>query len=534
MKTKRIALLFLAILLMLVTFMGCTQEAEDENGKEVKATEKKAEEKKEDEPVQEEPAEIKTFRYVTVDWGTGSADQDMVIDAVNVKLLEDGMDFQLQMDGYAWDTWEQKTNLMLSTNEPFDGLLMMNGVIDLSVYIARNSILSIADEVDMYGQNLKEMIPESGWRAATDGDKLWGIPQIGITIPSINEYVTLRKDYFDAYAGRLPETTEELMEYSALVAAALKDADPEANAMGWPKVTGTPSDYLHRSYDSFPFAVYNEIFYVSQQGEVKVWIDTDEFKWDSEFWNEMLEAGLLEPDVLTLSMGKSGEIALAGLPFLFTGDVRIWDGGEFARNVPDGILACIYMEPDKPRFDSIGFLHTHMVPVTSQNPELAVRFFDWLWSSQENHDLLLWGIEGTHWETGEETIKFEDIEKSTINRMLDADGNSSYGSGGMWMFGNMKLKSYLSTDNPYSLYLDDPNAEVISGVALGFVFDASNVATEMANVQAEISASLWPIKFGVISYEDGFEDMRDRMAAAGVDTLVDEYKNQFDAWYAKQ
>ena len=38
--------------------------------------------------------------------------------------------------------------------------------------------------------------------------------------------------------------------------------------------------------------------------------------------------------------------------------------------------------------------------------------------------------------------------------------------------------------------------------AAGFIFDSSNVTSELTNLQTEIISSIYPIKVGMVSYED--------------------------------
>ena len=295
-RTKYLLTAVALITAILLMACGCDADSAGDNTEPSQTAQKEAvQETSDNEAVDNEPTEIKTFRYVTVDWGTGSKDQDVVIQAVNDKLLADGMDFQLQMDGLPFDSWEQKTNLMITTNEPFDNLLVMNDVIPLSSYLARNAVTPISGYLDEYGFQLKEVIAESSWRSATKDGEIWAIPGNGCAIASVNEWLTIRKDWIEADYGKIPTTPEELIES----AQAVYDAHPDTNPLAWPK-TLIDNDYLHRSYEAYPFTVIDELIYVGQDGIVKSWVDTDEFKMDCDFWNTMMEKGLVNPDILTL------------------------------------------------------------------------------------------------------------------------------------------------------------------------------------------------------------------------------------------
>lgn len=70
---------------------------------------------------------------------------------------------------------------------------------------------------------------------------------------------------------------------------------------------------------------------------------------------------------------------------------------------------------------------------------------------------------------------------------------------------------------------------VYSPVA-GFLFDASNVEAELASIQTEIIASIYPIKFGLQDYETAFPAALERLKAAGLDKYLEEYRTQFAAY----
>lgn len=69
---------------------------------------------------------------------------------------------------------------------------------------------------------------------------------------------------------------------------------------------------------------------------------------------------------------------------------------------------------------------------------------------------------------------------------------------------------------------------------VGFIFDKTPVNTEYSNVLAERQATMWPIKFGVVPYDEYFDDAWAKLEAAGINRIVDEYQRQYDAWKAQQ
>lgn len=66
--------------------------------------------------------------------------------------------------------------------------------------------------------------------------------------------------------------------------------------------------------------------------------------------------------------------------------------------------------------------------------------------------------------------------------------------------------------------------------AAGFIFDSSNVQSELTNLQTEIISSIYPIKVGMVSYEDNIDAAIEKLKAAGLDKYMEEYRTQFKAY----
>lgn len=67
----------------------------------------------------------------------------------------------------------------------------------------------------------------------------------------------------------------------------------------------------------------------------------------------------------------------------------------------------------------------------------------------------------------------------------------------------------------------------------GFVFDKTPVVAEYTNLLAERQSSMWPIKYGVVPYDEFFSDAIRKMKAAGLHRVVAEYQRQYDVWKAQ-
>lgn len=115
--------------------------------------------------------------------------------------------------------------------------------------------------------------------------------------------------------------------------------------------------------------------------------------------------------------------------------------------------------------------------------------------------------------------------------MKNANGDALYQMD-TWMTG---YNQYIRYDESVTTeeYLDYMNFEaenyVVSPIA-GFLFDATNVTTELTNLQAEIISSIYPIKIGMVPYEENIGPAIEKLKAAGLDRYLEEYRTQFKAY----
>ena len=66
-------------------------------------------------------------------------------------------------------------------------------------------------------------------------------------------------------------------------------------------------------------------------------------------------------------------------------------------NIPTSELAISYLAPDQPYMQYTSIQNLNAISSTSENPEAGLMFLNWLYSKKANHDLFIYGVEGTHY-----------------------------------------------------------------------------------------------------------------------------------------
>lgn len=464
--------------------------------------------------------EIVTLKYVLP--GTEPKEWPAVRDAVNKKLLADGVNVQIEKEYIDWGAWEQKLNLKLSTDDNFDMFHVMNDWISLANYIGRGAVKDIGAEIEKYGPNLKKAIPDSVWNGVKKDGKTYAVPAYWYEPAVDGSYTANRILLNKAGVADVPKTQEEMLAAMEKVMASEAGATkPYLPIRGGLR---DASDVLHRAYDSYPFAVKDKIAFITKDGQVKNWAETEEFKKDAAFFRAAYLKKLTNPDILVVKQEQlDKQINSGNYVFLFGTPNNPQEMKRTFPEMKDEDFTLQRLYPDKPHYRMFNAKNVNAVAANSKHPEAAVKFLDWLYASQENYDLFMYGIEGK---------TYKKVGDRGVERINDADGKTPLYAQDEWMIGNLNYIRFdpnlLSAQK--ALFKADPNAQTF--YAADFFFDPSAVKAEMANVQAVYTSDIMPIYDGVADYDKAIKPALEKLKAAGIDKVIAEYQKQLDAYKA--
>ncbi|GIN71596.1 ABC transporter substrate-binding protein [Bacillus sp. J14TS2] len=454
-------------------------------------------------------------RYVMP--GNAPEDQKQVEDAINEKLEMDGLNLKYEAIYIPWDVWDQKTNLMMSTGEEFELIHIMHDQKGPNVLASSGGIVPIDEYLDEYGSNLKKSLPDWIWDSSKINGETYFLPNFWMDTAYAEGMVTMRSDLLKENNLQPPTSTTELLD----VSETLKENWPDDNKDVYIRFLKeeTPA-YLHTTYDTYPFTVFSDLIYIDQEGNVQSWIETDEFKNDAAFFREAYNRKLVNPDILTEPVEVTSREEELGR-FLYREGEGTNGQANLVKKVPGAELDIYYLN-DKEKFRPYGVRNSNGVSATTEHPEAAVQFLDWVYSSQENFDLVSYGVEDEHWaDSGENKM---DLLKTNDT------GSASY-TLAYWMLGNIEMSRWAADTHPEFLKTHttvEDNA--VNSITLGFNFDATEVGVEYSNCLAELKTSIYPIKLGLVDYEEAFPEALNKMKAAGIDKVVAEYEKQFNDW----
>ena len=160
-----------------------------------------------------------------------------------------------------------------------------------------------------------------------------------------------------------------------------------------------------------------------------------------------------------------------------------------------------------------GWVTGTVFPTTGENPERAMMVANLIYSNAELYQLLIYGIEGTHYTTN-------------TDGTITVPENKTYTGPSNWTVGT--CANSLATD-PAKLtqYADTYELEqtAVANPLAGFAFDSSNLQTEKANLTAvRKEATNVPDENG--NWHKAYNENIKKLEQAGIDTYLEEFVDQ--------
>ena len=504
-KMKRFLSMFLACVLTAALFAGCSGAASSSTGDASKNDASSA---------ASDSGETAKLTYILP--GNEPAELSRGVEAVNKKLAADGVGVELELKYFAWDVWDQKINLMLSTGDDFDMFAVMNDRVTIANYASRNALADLTDIFSKYGENIIANCPELAIKSGQVGGKQYGIPAFWVE-SALDHQGLIRTDLLKKYGiDKVPTTWDELTTaFQTVMANWDGNQKPYLPLIGTSQVGG----YFFNSDSNY--VLYENMIYVNQDGTIKNYFETDTFKESCQKARDWYLKGLINPDVLTVTSDQMNNQLNTGDWLVHAG--TIGDISSLKANYPDVTVddfAWLDFDTETPEIRPYGTRNMQAVPASSKNPEASVKFFNWLYSSQENFDLFIYGEKGTDYNM---------ISDTEYEAIVDETGATKY-SVATWLAGNISFE-YLNANAPTAtnehLYTTDKTA--VDGIAALMTFDASSVQTQVADVNTQISAVIAPMACGAVDYDSNIENALNLLKTAGIDKIVAEFQAQYDA-----
>ncbi|WP_019635310.1 extracellular solute-binding protein [Paenibacillus fonticola] len=302
---------------------------------------------------------------------------------------------------------EEKLNLMLTSNDLPDIVLMDRRSDIVNKYIAAGALVPLDDLIDQYGPNIKEMYGDVLNKSRyTDGKNYYLNNWYGMDPDpgwSFNMRMDIIKElgYGDKAEKGEPFSQEEFVQL-------LQQFKEE-----YPNIDGKASIPLTLNADHMPTitgvfkGMYGMKNYYEADGKLMLDVRDPQYLDMMKFINELYRQGLLDKEWAVNKTQIFEQKAASGRVFSVGGGLpsepnrmlKEQNGADTDKQFYAFNVAAPGVDPAQttygPRsslgWDAIG------ITVANKHPEETIKFMDFL-ASEEGQYLLQWGLEGEHWD----------------------------------------------------------------------------------------------------------------------------------------
>ncbi|MDQ0090366.1 putative aldouronate transport system substrate-binding protein [Paenibacillus anaericanus] len=407
--------------------------------------------------------------------------------------------------------WEQK-DIMLAASEPVD--LFWDGLPDLSTIVNKKQAQPLDSLIEKYGQDMLKVLPMEHLQGAIIDGQIYGIPSAYAPSSAMYQLVAVRQDILEAVGMTEVNTAEDLKEFATRAAKQYPEFKGPSDIIFKP-LTRYFTDEQYNWIASEDLVVFGE-----DSKKAYSYFETEAFQKVAKFNNGMYDAGLYSED-LTIKYNERDTRMQTGLYLWVEGSLgKEMEIIEAVRaNDPKAVVKTYLLADDKPRYITATGGEVLAVPATAPNPEGAMKFINWIYSSQENYQFALYGVEGKDFEIVDGRIK-----KITASEFFYE-----------WMFRNKNYQLFgpdvdqASIDN-YAIWDD----EAILSDALGFRFNNEKVKNIETALREVAGKQLAAIRSGFVDFETGYPKAIEKLKAAGIDEYVAEVQRQLDEFLASK
>lgn len=452
-------------------------------------------------------------------WTGAPADTQMVTDAVNEILREKyniEVEFQISDSG----SYNQTITLALSSGQQVD--IMSTLFATYSNMVNQGYLMDLEEDglFQTYGQGILDVIDQKYVDACRVGGVLYGIT-------NTRDYavgrgcIAVGTEYLDAIGYTAPADAEEIIP---ITAEELEDIFAKLHTQFPDLEVYRPAnnDLVQQTMvDQIGGNNFGVLLGTSDELKIVNLFESDEYMNFCKRvynWNQL---GYISKDAAA-DTTNVGTLAKEGVLMAYgTGGKP---GSKVQESTGCGRDMTIFQTREDYVSSSAVASYPWAIPITTANPQAAMVLMNELYTNPELADLIIFGIEGTHYEITEDGF-------------LDANAGTSPDTFSTlnWLYPN-QFASTVLVGNSADLWerTKSFNENAKQSPASGFAFDSTNIATEqtaVTNVYEEYQKSL---EYGFVDPEVAIPEMLEKMNSAGLQKIIEEKQAQLDAWAASR
>ncbi|SKA12516.1 putative aldouronate transport system substrate-binding protein [Pilibacter termitis] len=413
----------------------------------------------------------------------------------------------VKMNQIDFSDYDQKMMTMINSGEKVDMMFTTYWQLNYAQNARKGIFANLTEMMDDYPE-LKGMLKEDVLKASEVDGKLYGVPQRTLEKAG-GRFICFNKELVDKYKIDVSK-----VDSVQTLAPVLREVKEKVDFAPWYMAKAEPMtsfDYLAQ-----PLGV--EVGTGNPEKIVNRY-ETEEYKKDIETIAKLREEGMINSDSLTLE-GLSGMGARIGNKWFAT----YWTMTPMDQSIVEeqvGGKVIVNEVKNSAILKSVAYC---MVAVgeNSDHKKEAMTFLQALNTDQKIANLLRYGIEGKHYTLENGKVKFTDEHKN-----YDIPGYN-------FPYDQTKTLQRADAGDDVLKIAAEYNESVINSPALGFSYDSTNTASEIAQMTNVLEEYFHTVGTGSKGAMETLETMNKKLKAAGLDTVQKDMQKQYDEWRAKQ
>ena len=427
------------------------------------------------------------------------------------KVKED-IGLEIEMIWLPWDQYWTQKEIMLSAGDAID--LYWDGLADLSTFVNKHQAQPLDELIQTYGQDMLKVIPMSWLEGGKMDGAIYGIPSAYGPSSAQFQLVCVRQDLLEGVGMTGIKTPDDLVEFATKVSEQYPDMKGPADVIFKPLTRAFQNEQL-------TWVSGNEIAVLGEEsGKVYSYYETETFQEVAKFNQAMFDKGLYS-DLLSTNYNERDSRMQQGLYIWVEGSLGKDNEiiGTVQANAPEAQLKTYLMAPEDDKYIVGAGGEVLCIPYSAANAAGAMKFINWLYTSQENYLFALYGVEG----------KDYNMVDGRIERICTEDFFYE------WMFRNQNFSVFGAevSDEYIDAYMNwDKEAKTSS--AMGFTFNNENVVMIETAILEVIQNDMAVVRNGFVNFDENYENAVAKLKAAGIDEYIAEVQRQYDEFLASK
>lgn len=462
---------------------------------------------------------VVTYLYMT----TAPADLGKIQDAVNAVTIP-AINVEVEFKPLGIGDSFTNYSLWISSGEVVD--LMMLAFQDIKTYANSGQIEPLDELLSTETTPTTVQLMDEFPIATTVQGEIFGVTPVGVNYGN-KPGIIFREDYFEetGYEKKDIYTMEDLTE----IFAAVKEKHPECYPfclLGSSITAGiTYYNMLNKADIPGGNVIAGALLNESDETLINLF-ESEEYKAYLKQMADWYNAGYLLPDAATTDSNAT-ELMTSGKVACYAMHQK---PEQFGANSYDFNLTGLPTSGAYIGSSSSGTGGTNwVVPVTSKNPEAAVRLLDYLFENHDLSNLIMYGIQDEHY-------VLADADNGVIEFANNYDGATSpyYNQLGLWGDRRYEYTFDMSaTRAAHDAFTEEAMSNKFK--SYGFVFDSTNVSNQIIACQSVLDQYQKALETGGLgdAREETYNKMIEQLNTAGIDDVMKECQAQFDAFLGK-